>query len=155
MANVPTTITTKVKDAIKLRLMNLPATSNGTVVQAIAGSAQDAFEQYPTVRVVPVGIERNVDSATAYEDYTLRFVITLYLDLGDAVVPDEEVIETMCEIMDNIVKRLDNGEWLPDEYGTPIIGTTATSVCDTLQTKNGTVLYCDLEYPITFRKSCA
>lgn len=155
MAYEASTITTKVKEAMMTALGNLPATGNGTEVQAVVGSGQDAFDQYPVIRVIPSGIEREIDSETCYRDYKMNYVISIYLDMGDDVIPDEEIIATMCEIVDNVVECLDTNDWLPDIQGLDLMGGATTSTIDTISTKNGTSLYCDLIYPVSYRTSIA
>lgn len=155
MAYTPSTLTTQIKEAMMTALANLPATGNGTEIQAIVGSGQDAFEDYPVIRVIPSGIERDIDADTGYRDYKMNYVISVYLDMGDAEIPDEEIIATMCEIIDNVVERLDETDWLPAVDGLDIMGTTTTSTMDTIATKNGTALYCDLIYPVSLRTSIA
>lgn len=155
MAYEASTITTRVKEAIMTALGNLPATGNGTEIQAIVGSGQDAFEEYPVIRVIPSGVERNISADTNYKDYRMNFVISIYLDMGDEVIPDEEIIATMCEIEDEVIARLDEDDWLPDEQGLCLAESVSSSTIDTIQTKNGTVLYCDILYPVSYRTSIA
>ena len=155
MAYEANTITTKVKEALMDALRNLPPTGNGTEVQAVVGSGQDAFDEYPVIRVIPSGIERDIDSDTCYRDYKMNYVISIYLDMGDAEIPDEEIIATMCEMIDLVIERLDEYDWLPQIQGLDLMGGAATSTIDTIKTKNGTSLYCDLVYPVSYRTSIA
>lgn len=155
MAYEPSTITTKVKEAMMIALESLPATGNGTEVQAVVGSGQDAFDEYPVIRVIPNGVERSIDSDNCYRDYKMNYVISIYLDMGDEVIPDEEIISTMCEMIDNVLERLDTTDWLPQVSGLDLMGGAATSNIDTIKTKNGTSLYCDLIYPVSYRTSIA
>lgn len=148
-------ITIDVKEAMMSALEEIPPTSNGTEIQSVVGSGQDAFAQYPVIRVVPSGIERTVSADTCYRDYQMNFVISVYLDMGDATVPDEEVINTMCEIEDAIVERLDRDDWLPDVQGLCLAESSLTTTLDTIATKNGTALYCDIVYPIAYRTTIA
>lgn len=148
-------ITIDVKEAMMSALEEIPPTSNGTEIQSVVGSGQDAFDQYPVIRVVPSGIERTVSADTCYRDYQMNFVISVYLDMGDATVPDEEVINTMCEIEDAIVERLDRDDWLPDVSGLCLAESSLTTTLDTIATKNGTALYCDIVYPIAYRTTIA
>lgn len=145
------TITTKIKEALKKALKALPPTSNGTVIQAVVGSGQDAFDNYPTIRVIPSGMERVINSEKRYLDYKVNMIISIYLDMGDGTIPDEEVITTLCEIQDNIMDKLDNTDWLPQIEGLLIVENSTSSAIDTIITKNGTALYCDITYPITYR----
>ena len=155
MAYAPSTITTKVKENLMKALESLPPTGNGTEVQAVVGSGQDAFDEYPVIRVIPSGIERNIDADSCYRDYKMNYVISIYLDMGDETIPDEEIIATMCEMIDNVVERLDEYDWLPDIQGLDLMGGATTSTIDTISTKNGTSLYCDLIYPVSYRTSIA
>lgn len=155
MAYEPSTLTTQIKEAMMSALENLPATGNGTEIQAVVGSGQDAFENYPVIRVIPSGVERDIDSDNCYRDYKMNYVISVYLDMGDEEIPDEEIIATLCEIVDNIFERLDNTDWLPDVDGLDLMGGASTSTMDTIATKNGTALYCDLIYPVSLRTSIA
>lgn len=148
-------ITTQVKDAMMTALRELPATSNGTEIQAVVGSGEDAFDEYPVIRVVPSGIERTVSSDTMYRDYQINIVVSVYLDMGDAEFPDEEVIDTMCEIQDEIFDALDDDDWLPDVQGLVLAESASTTTLDTIATKNGTALYCDIVYPIAYRTNVA
>ena len=155
MSYEASTMTTQVKEAMMIALQNLPATGNGTEIQAIVGSGQDAFDQYPVIRVIPTGVERNISADTSYRDYQMNFVISIYLDMGDEIIPDEEVIATICEIGDNIIERLDQDDWLPNVAGLALAESVSSSTIDTIQTKNGTVLYCDIIYPVSYRTSIA
>lgn len=148
-------MTIDVKEAMMSALEEIPPTSNGTEIQSVVGSGQDAFDQYPVIRVVPSGIERTISADTCYRDYQMNFVISVYLDMGDATVPDEEVINTMCEIEDAIVERLDRDDWLPDVSGLCLAESSLTTTLDTIATKNGTALYCDIVYPIAYRTTIA
>lgn len=148
-------LTTDVKQAMMTALATLPPTSNGTEIQAIVGSGQDAFDDYPVIRVIPNGIERTITSDNLYRDYQINFVISVYLDMGDANTPDEEIISTMCEIQDNIMTRLDQDDWLPNVQGLVLAESAVTTTLDTIATKNGTALYCDIVYPIAYRTTIA
>lgn len=148
------TFTKELKDALKGALENLPATSDGTEIQQVVGSGEDAFDKYPTIRVVPAGMNRTVNSEDRYIDRTVNFVISTYLDLGEATTPDEDVIDALIEITDNILDRLDTTDWLPagnkgDKYH--IEEDAITGVIDTTPSKTGTAVYCDLLFPITYR----
>lgn len=138
------TITTKIKEALKKALKALPPTSNGTVIQAVVGSGQDAFDVYPTIRVIPSGMERVINSEKRYLDYKVNMIISIYLDMGDETIPDEEVITTLCEIEDNIMDKLDHTDWLPQIDGLLIVENSTSSAIDTIITKNGTALYLSL-----------
>ena len=85
----------------------------------------------------------------------MNFVISIYLDMGDETIPDEEVINTMCEIEDAIIERLDKDDWLPDVRGLCLAESAVTTTLDTIATKNGTALYCDIVYPIGYRTTIA
>lgn len=148
-------MTIDVKNSMMSALEELPPTSNGTEIQAVVGSGQDAFDQYPVIRVIPSGVERNVSAETNYRDYQMNFVISIYLDMGDETIPDEEVINTMCEIEDAIIERLDKDDWLPDVRGLCLAESAVTTTLDTIATKNGTALYCDIVYPIGYRTTIA
>ena len=148
-------LTTDVKQAMMTALATLPPTSNGTEIQAIVASGQDAFDDYPVIRVIPNGIERTITSDNLYRDYQINFVISVYLDMGDANTPDEEIISTMCEIQDNIMTRLDQDDWLPNVQGLVLAESAVTTTLDTIATKNGTALYCDIVYPIAYRTTIA
>lgn len=148
-------LTTDVKNAMMTALQTLPATSNGTEIQAIVGSGEDAFDDYPVIRVVPTGVERVVTAETMFRDYQINVVISIYLDMGDAQFPDSEIIDTMCEIEDAIFDRLDQDDWLPDVKGLALAESAATTTLDTIATKNGTALYCDIVYPLTYRTQIA
>lgn len=148
-------ITNDVKNAMMTALAELPPTSNGTEIQAIVGSGQDAFDKYPVIRVVPTGVERNVSAETCYRDYQINVVISIYLDMGDAEFPDEEIINTMCELEDAIFDRLDQDDWLPNVQGLALAESAVSTTLDTIATKNGTALYCDILYPLTYRTQIA
>lgn len=154
MADNQPTWSVQVKSKMMEALANLPATSDGTEVQAVVGSGEDAFEQYPTIRVVPNGIQRIYNSEQRYIDYEIALVISTYLDMGKTEHPDETVINTMLEIVDNIFDRLDEGNWLPEgeqnETFSVMEGVLA-GVLDTTASKTGTALYCDIVYPIRYR----
>ena len=147
--------TNDVKNAIMTALAELPPTSNGTEIQAIVGSGEDAFDEYPVIRVIPTGVERNVSAETMYRDYQINVVISIYLDMGDAQFPDEDVISTMCEIEDAIFDRLDKDDWLPNVKGLALAESAVSTTLDTIATKNGTALYCDILYPLTYRTQIA
>lgn len=155
MAYTATTITTKVKEAMMAALANLPATGNGTEIQDIVGSGQDAFDEYPVIRVIPSGLERDIDADNCYRDYKINYVISVYLEMGDETIPDEEIIATMCEIIDNVIERLDTTDWLPEIQGLDLMGGASTTTIDTISTKNGTSLCCDIIYPVSYRTSIA
>ena len=155
MTYTPTTITTKVKEAMMITLRTLPPTGNGTEIQNVVGSGQDAFDEYPVIRVIPSGIERNIDSDSCYRDYKMNFVLSVYLEMGDEEIPDEEIIATMCEIIDNIIYRLDTVDWLPNIQGLDLMGGVSSTSINTIKTKNGTSLYCDIIYPVSYRTSIA
>ena len=155
MTYTASTITTKVKEAMMIALSSLPPTGNGTEIQNVVGSGQDAFDEYPVIRVIPSGIERNIDASSCYRDYKMNFAISAYLEMGDEEIPDEEIIATMCEIVDNILERLDSYDWLPDVEGLDLMGGASSTTINTIKTKNGTSLYCDIIYPVSYRTSIA
>lgn len=143
-----------VKQKMMAKLEDLPATTDGTEIQAIVGSGEDAFDQYPTIRVVPNGIQRIVNSTDRYVDYEIMLVISTYLDMGKAEHPDQAVIDTMLEIVDNIFDRLDEGDWLPESNKSEkysVMEGVMAGVIDTTPSKTGTALYCDIAYPIRYR----
>ena len=146
--------TKEVKTALVTLLGTLPATSDGTTVQAIVGSGQDAFEKYPTVRVLPAGISLATDDGGRYQDYTMNFIVSLYLDMGKAEVPDETVVDTLIEFQDLLFTAL-NSDWLPETTGNSHynIGDTAVSAIDTTTSKTGVALFCDIQLPVTYREA--
>ena len=148
-------ITNDVKNAMMAALGTLGPTSNGTEIQAIVGSGEDAFDEYPVIRVIPTGVERNVSAETMYRDYQINIVISIYLDMGDAQFPDDDVISTICEIEDAIFERLDQDDWLPNVKGLALAESAVSTTLDTIATKNGTALYCDILYPLTYRTQIA
>ena len=146
--------TKDVKSALVTLLGTLPATSDGTTVQSIVGSGQDAFEQYPTVRVLPAGISLSTDEAGRWQDYTMNFIVSLYLDMGQAEIPDETVVNTLIEFQDLLFTAL-NSDWLPETTGNSHynIGDTAVSAIDTTTSKTGVALFCDIQLPVTYREA--
>lgn len=154
MADNQPTWSVDVKRRMAAALENLPATSDGTEVQAVVQSGEDAFDQYPTIRIVPNGINRIVNSQQRYIDYEIALVVSTYLDLGKESVPDAAVIDTMLEIVDNIFDRLDEADWLPEGEKTEtfsVMEGVQAGVIDTTPSKTGTALYCDIVYPVRFR----
>ena len=148
------TISTEIKSAMINALENLPATSNGTEVQNIVSSGDDAFDEYPVIRVVPQGLNRNINSESRYYDYEVNYVISVYLDMGDETIPDADVIDTIQELADEIMERLDTTDWLPtiEGYDISLVENAMTATIDTTQSKTGTALYCDIIYPVSYRK---
>lgn len=146
--------TATVKTALKQLMASLPATTDGTAIQAVVGSGQDAFEKYPTIRVLPAGISLATDEDGRWQDYTMNFIISLYLDMGQAEVPDETVVDTLIEFQDIMFDAI-NTEWLPATAGNSHynIGDTAVSAIDTVASKTGVALYCDIQLPITYREA--
>lgn len=148
------TISTEVKHAMMTALENLPATSNGTEIQAIVDSGEDAFDEYPVIRIVPVAVMRTVDAEARQLDYEMDFVISIYLELGKTGIPDSETIDTLLEIVDNALAKLDDSDWAPTYEGKQfIVGTAMTSAIDTTESKTGTALYCDITYPVIYREA--
>ena len=148
------TISTEIKYAMAEALENLPATSNGTEIQDIVLAGDDAFDTYPVIRIVPQGMSREVNAERRYYTYTVNYVISVYLEMGDATIPDEEIIDTLQELSDNIMARLDGTDWLPTVSGYDIylVENSMTANIDTTQSKTGTALYCDIIYPVSYRK---
>jgi len=148
-------ITKTVKHAIMTALSSLTPTSDGTVIKDVVGSGEDAFDKYPIIRVLPNGITRDIDSTERHYKYTMNYVISIYLELGnDVTLPDEEVIDTLLELQDKVYKELDEGAWLPD-VGTgnlDIVENTSPSIIDTTNSKTGVAVYCDIEYGVTLTK---
>ena len=146
--------TAEVKSALKTLLESLPATTDGTTVQAVVGSGQDAFEEYPTIRVLPAGISLTTDEGGRWQDYTMNFIVSLYLDMGRAEVPDETVVDTLIEFQDLLFEAI-NSDWLPETTGNSHynIGDTAVSAIDTTTSKTGVALFCDIQLAITYREA--
>lgn len=147
----PKTVAVLVKDAMKVALGGLTATSNGTEIQKVVGSGEDAFDEYPAIRVIPQGINRTITNENRYRDLQMNYVISCYLDMGDEVIPDEEIIDTLTEITDKVIETLDTTDWLPEIDGLVLTENSLTSLIDTTPSKTGTALYCDIFYPVTYR----
>lgn len=142
------------KDALKGALVDLPAASDGTEIQHITGSGEDAFDHYPTIRVVPAGITRNYNSDSQYIDYEVDFVISTYFDIGSGIVPSEAVINTLLEFNDIILDRLDGTDWLPESTKSSkysLMENAVSGVIDTTPSKTGTAVFSDIRYPIRYR----
>lgn len=147
-------ISVELKQAMMEALEELPPTTNGTEIQAIVDSGEDAFDVYPVIRVVPIGVNRTVDSDLRQRDYEIDLVLSVYLDLGKSTTPDSEVIDTLLEIVDSVICTLDETDWIPDYEGkTVLVGDAVTSAIDTTESKTGTALYCDITYPVIYRES--
>ena len=144
-------ISVRLKKAITEALEGLGATKNGTEIQAIVGSGADSYDEYPVIRVIPSGVMREVNAEERSYTYTVNFMISLYLNLNDADYPDEGVIETMAEFIDKIFDRLDGYDYnvvLPENSKMRQESSIISNI-DTVETKNGSALYCDIEYPLS------
>lgn len=148
------TISTEIKSAMVNALKDLEPTSNGTEIQGIVLSGEDAFDEYPVIRIVPQGFNRSINQGNRYLDYTIEFVISVYLDMGDKQTPDAEIIETIQELGDIIMERLDGDDWLPtiEGYSLYLVENATVATIDTTASKTGTALYCDIVYPVSYRR---
>lgn len=145
-------ITNKVKDALILALSTMGEAPDGTEIQDVVSSGEDAFEKYPTIRVVPASVNRNITADVRYRDYEMMFVISVYLEMGDTAVPDADIIATMNDLIDMVYYQLDTTDWLPEDItGLSLVNSAVASVIDTTPSKTGTAIYCDIMYPVTYR----
>lgn len=154
MPTTTSTISVEIKNAMATALSNLTPATDGTEIQDVVLSGEDAFDEYPVIRIVPQGFERTINSENRYLDYTINYVISVYLDMGDDTVPDKDIINTLQELADKIMDKLDNSDWLPsfDDYDIAIVENATNAVIDTTQTKTGTALYCDIVFPVSYRR---
>ena len=84
----------------------------------------------------------------------MNFIISIYLDMGQATVADETVINTLIEFQDLIYTAI-NSDWTPATTGNAHynIGDTATSQIDIVASKTGSALFCDITLPVTYREA--
>ena len=149
------TITKQTKQHLIEALKSIPPLEDGTEFNTIAEDGKDFFDTYPTIRVIPSGITREVDSELGRIDYKMDFTISVYLELNDTT-PTKDLIDTITDMTDSILYQLDYTEWLPSppqgKYGFVLVENSTSSTIDTIQTKSGSVLYNDLVYTITYRE---
>jgi len=154
-----TKLTNKIQDELASALINLPATSNGTIVMAVSKEATDTFDQYPVIRIVPATVGREIDAEARRYTYTPTYTVSIYLNLEKEEITSE-VIATLMELVDLVYNALDNTvmndsfEHILDlEAGVRCLaGSSIVSEINTVQTKTGTAVYCDIQYPVAVSK---
>lgn len=128
---------------------DLRPTSNGTEVMKITTEGTDDYDEYPVIRVVPSTVGRDVDSEARRYTYTPAYTISIYLDMADATYPTSEIIATLMELVDNVYDVLDGHDYQSLPSGATLIQQSSIlSDINTLQTKTGTAVYCDIQYPV-------
>lgn len=140
------------KALIEVLKKELQPTSNGTTVMDVVGDGTDDYDAYPIIRVVPATITRDIDPLNRSYNYMPVFTVSIYLEMGGEFA-DAEVIGTLLELVDEVYNILDGYDFdvaIPDGA----IWAQESSVLsdiNTLESKTGTVLYCDIQYPMSIK----
>ena len=153
------TISLQVKEAMKVALETLGATNDGTEVLQVITSGEDQFDEYPTIRILPQDYNRSIDAENREYMYTMSFVVSIYLEIGEeGATPQNEIIDAMQELVDMTFEKLDEGDWL-DTVTLPSTGSIFTAqndspvVIDVTASQTGIALYADISYGVTYKKS--
>lgn len=145
-----TNITNTLKNKIITALRNgLTPTSNGTTVMGFSTDATDSFDAYPVIRVIPATIGREVDSLARRYTYTPTYTISIYLNMKDDDHPSGEVIDTLMELVDKVYDVLDSYDFESGLTRCKVLAQSSIiSEINTVETKTGTAVFCDIQYPI-------
>lgn len=152
------TISVRVKDAMKVALQGLGATSNGTEVLQVLTSGDDQFDKYPTIRILPQDYNRVVNADARTYEYTMTYIVSIYLELDNQQeTPDADVVDTMQELVDKVFDKLDDEAWLENvtlPSGSIFVADgDSPVVIDVTSAKTGVALYADITYAVTYKKS--
>lgn len=128
----------------------LTPTTNGTEVMKISTEGTDNYDEYPIIRVIPATVGRDIDSDARRYTYTPAYTISIYLDMADADYPTSEIISTLMELVDKVYDLLDGHDYeLELPTGAKLVQQSSIlSDINTIQTKTGTAVYCDIQYPV-------
>ena len=154
-----TKLTNKIQDRLASALGDLPATSNGTIVMGVSKEATDTFSQYPVIRIIPATVGREINADERRYTYTPTYTVSIYLNLEKEEITSD-VIATLMELVDLVYNALDNTvmtDNFESELGLEtgvrcLAGSSIISEINTVQTKTGTAVYCDIQYPVAVSK---
>lgn len=108
-------VTKKIKNALITGLSDLQATENGTKVQEVRGSSLYAFNSYPAIRVLPndVTVETETNRSNQRD---AQFTLLVHIEVEDkeSANAEEEAYDTMYDLQDIILNKLDSLDWIND-----------------------------------------